>query len=442
MIKRNVFHRSSNHSGSRSSNVLQPFRGMSKLFFILAGCTLLLFLFVGAGSYLHAKLAKSPAHVMRGLAASVSSQFFLDMVAMEVRSIQAEKGKYTFSNRNVSHFLFRFLTNINPMDPKTLLASEIPGLRDEQLVLFRSAIAGGQVPPRDYAPSKHTNSNHDHSNESNGGTNENSADPIDSPSYEETIDLSSLLQVVDNSKWPMSNGANGANPVKTSSFASKRKVFIYHSHSRESYLPELEPGLKFDEAYDAEVNVTLLGKRLAEKLNDHGIGAVSSEKDYPTAIKDYNWNFSYKYSLQTVKEAFASNPDLEYFFDIHRDSQPRDITTVEIDGKTYAQVFFIIGHKNPNWEKNEAFASSIHEKLEAKYPGISRGVWGKQAGNGNNGEYNQSFSPNSVIIEVGGVENTLEEANRTIDVLSGVIAEIVMDAAKVSQPVDDPPQAS
>ena len=86
--------------------------------------------------------------------------------------------------------------------------------------------------------------------------------------------------------------------------------------------------------------------------------------------------------MKTIKEAIASSKDLKFFFDLHRDSQKRKYTTIDIDGKSYAQVYFIIGHKNPNWEKNEAFATKIHEALDKKYPGISRGIWGKTAASG------------------------------------------------------------
>jgi stage II sporulation protein P len=185
-----------------------------------------------------------------------------------------------------------------------------------------------------------------------------------------------------------------------------------------------------------KINVTLVGKRLASQLEALGVGATNSSKDYPTTVQGYNWNYSYKYSLQTVKQALAANKQLKFFFDIHRDSQRRKKTTATIKGKDYAQVYFIIGHRNPDWRENEDFANRIHEQLEKDYPGLSRGVWGKTAANGN-GEYNQSVAPDSVLIEIGGVDNTLQECYRTADVLAKVIANLYWedaDAVKVSKP--------
>ncbi|PGT76869.1 hypothetical protein COD11_25435 [Bacillus sp. AFS040349] len=40
-----------------------------------------------------------------------------------------------------------------------------------------------------------------------------------------------------------------------------------------------------------------------------------------------------------------------------------------------------------------------------------------------NGVYNQDLSPNSVIIEIGGVENRIDELYRTADLLGNVISE-------------------
>ncbi|WP_434006919.1 stage II sporulation protein P [Paenibacillus konkukensis] len=204
---------------------------------------------------------------------------------------------------------------------------------------------------------------------------------------------------------------------------------MYQSHNQESYLPDL-PGVKDpDKAYDPKKNVTLVGLRLAQKLEQDGIGAVHSDINYPATEKNFYYPYSYKYSLKTLQEASAAHPDLKFYFDIHRDSQRRDKTTVTINGKDYAQLYFIIGGKNPDWKENEQFASQIHQALENKYPGLSKGIFAKAAEG--NGVYNQNFSANSVLIEVGGVDNSLEECYRTADLLADAITEVVLNVQKV-----------
>lgn len=89
-------------------------------------------------------------------------------------------------------------------------------------------------------------------------------------------------------------------------------------------MPELDGVKDPDKAYDPQTNVTKVGLRLAQKLEQEGIGAVHSDKNYPAIEKSFNYYFSYKYSLKTLQEASSSHPDLKYYFDIHRDSQRRE----------------------------------------------------------------------------------------------------------------------
>ncbi len=46
--------------------------------------------------------------------------------------------------------------------------------------------------------------------------------------------------------------------------------------------------------------------------------------------------------------------------------------------------------------------------------------------------YNQDLSTHSIIIEVGGVDNTMEEMYRTTDALAEVIAEYYWQAEAVT----------
>lgn len=213
---------------------------------------------------------------------------------------------------------------------------------------------------------------------------------------------------------------DASKPVKTASVSPT--FLIYHTHNRESYFPELKKGAK--DASSKTVNVTLVGKRLAASLEKLGMPAIHQTTDYPTKVQKFNYAYSYKYSKQTVVEALKEHKDLTYLFDIHRDSQKRGKTTVEINGKDYAKILFVIGERNPHWKENKALALKLHEALNAKYPGISRGVLSKGPGTGN-AEYNQSLSPGSLVVEMGGVDNTLEESYRSADALAGVMKELV-----------------
>lgn len=369
--------------------------------------TFCLFIMLGIGGMLQSKMVTSPVSSMKGITASVSSEFFVDMLALEVPQMESESTVSTFSEKKVFEFLFHHLTDIKPGDPKTMIASELPGMGREVAVLLHSGSSHNRLTsPAEYTPPQEV--------------------LLPVPPREDA-ELDAILDETESN-----DSVQESMPNEQLTTGDQKKVFIYHSHNRESWIPELaHKGVtEGSAAFDAEINITLLGERFSEQLMNNGIGAFYADTDYPTEVEGYQWAMSYRYSLDTVQEAFAQHPELEYFLDLHRDSQKRDITTVEIDGEDYAQVFFIIGHNNPNWKENEAFALQIHQMLEASHPGISRGIWSKTSNSGH-AEYNQSVSPNSILIEIGGVENTLEESYRTIDVLAATITEIFWDAHKV-----------
>ncbi len=418
---------------------------VGRAFALMAVCTLCFFIVFGLAGFLQSRMTTSPVSSMKGIAAAVSSQFFMDMMAMEVAHMNRDVKASTFSPKNVSGFVFQFLTSINPLDPKSFIAREVPLMgSDSAILLHKGSGTNTSVYPQDYHPPADSLKPHRPSQPNGGTADGGKGAPSGTDGGAPNGTDGGTLSGTDGGKSP-EPGSGSANPqsppgnetpggTQAGKQPEKKKVvFIYHSHNRESWYPELKTKKK--DANDAEINVTLLGKRMAEKLEGLGIGAVHSGKDYATEIKGYNWNFSYKYSSATVKEAFAVNPDLQYFIDIHRDSQGRSKTTATINGKTYAQVYFIIGHGNPNWRKNDDFAKQISDELDKRYPGLSRGIFGKNKSSGH-GEYNQSISPHSILIEIGGVDNTLEECYRTVDVLAQVVAEIYRQAEKVNAPAD------
>lgn len=392
-----------------------------RAYFILSLCSMVLFILLGLGGMLQKSLAVSPVQSMKGFAASVSGQFFQSLLGMELPHMDSGEGS-PFQASRMASFLLRFLTDMNPDDPKSLLALEMPGMERDHSVLLRPG-SGGPEAPEDYGPIA------EDAQQPDGGLSDITGLPDPAETNVPDDNTPSAEQIPSSEPSPVEEDK----PDLTGTSTEGRKViFIYHSHNRESWYPELKSDIK--DPNSDKINVTLVGKRLAKQLESLGVGSTHSSKDYPSTIQGYNWNYSYKYSLNTVREALASNKQLKFFFDIHRDSQRRKKTTATIKSKDYAQVYFIIGHRNPNWRENEDFANQIHEQLEKDYPGLSRGVWGKSAANGN-GEYNQSIAPDSVLIEIGGVDNTLEESYRTADVLAKVIAQIYWeneDAVKVN----------
>lgn len=89
----------------------------------------------------------------------------------------------------------------------------------------------------------------------------------------------------------------------------------------------------------------------------------------------------------------------------------------------------VIGKGNPNYKENLKIANELTELLNKKYPGITRGVDDKGENEGN-GEYNQHVSSGSLLIEVGGTGNTLEECYQTVEAFADIFAEYFWQAER------------
>ena len=103
----------------------------------------------------------------------------------------------------------------------------------------------------------------------------------------------------------------------------------------------------------------------------------------------------------------------------------QEVTTITIDGSEYARIVLVVSKTSNNYEVNKAFAYRIHEKLEQRYPGLSRGV--SEKGENPQNTYNQDVLDHSVLLNIGGVENTLEESFRTTDALAKVLKEMIQE---------------
>ncbi|MFD1705272.1 stage II sporulation protein P [Siminovitchia sediminis] len=202
-------------------------------------------------------------------------------------------------------------------------------------------------------------------------------------------------------------------------------VFIYSTHNTESFLPMLPGVTDPSRAWHKDKNISLVGKRLGEKLKEKGIKTLVNQTDIQGLLKSKGMNYgqSYQVSREIAQEVMNQNSQVQFYFDIHRDSSRRAVTTTEIKGKDYAKTLFVIGEGHPQYEKNSKFATDLHHAIQKKYPGLSRGVFGKPRAGGNDGIYNQDLAENALLIEIGGVDNTLEELNRTADALAEVISE-------------------
>ncbi|MBE3596725.1 MAG: stage II sporulation protein P [Hydrogenibacillus sp.] len=194
-------------------------------------------------------------------------------------------------------------------------------------------------------------------------------------------------------------------------YAKMPAVYVYHTHNRESWLSVTQPKGRAD-AMDGETNIVDVGRVFAETLKDAGVPVYHETTDIYALLKKEGLSYSASYdtSRRVALQAIAEHRDIRYLFDIHRDSMPRKTTTVTINGTTYAKIMFVIGKGNPHWAKNKALAEALAERVEAKMPGLMRPIIDHESSIWHNGEYNQTLSEHAFTVEIGGTENTPEEA--------------------------------
>ncbi|MBR1385634.1 MAG: stage II sporulation protein P [Bacilli bacterium] len=191
-------------------------------------------------------------------------------------------------------------------------------------------------------------------------------------------------------------------------------IYIYNTHQKEKYASTKEVNLNYS-VIDASYY-------LQELLRKKNIYSIVENKSVSDVLSTNNWNYasSYKVSREFLEKAKKDNPSLKFFIDIHRDSVKKSISTVTINGKSYAKVMFLLGLENNNYKQNEEVITLLENYLNKNYKGLSRGIYRKQ-GKGVNGVYNQDFSKYCFLIEVGGEENTYDEVINTLEVISELI---------------------
>ena len=197
-------------------------------------------------------------------------------------------------------------------------------------------------------------------------------------------------------------------------------VYIYNTHQLENY------NSSDSQVLGISPNVLMVAYLLKEKLNEAGIKTIVEDTNITEFLRVNNWDYGASYRASRIFMVDKQNtyPTLKYYVDIHRDSVSRDITTVNIDGKSYARILFVIGLEHSNYKANLEVSNNVNALFNKYYPGLSRGIY-KKEGPGVNGIYNQDISHNSILIEVGGYENKIDEVYNTIEVLSEILKEII-----------------
>lgn len=195
--------------------------------------------------------------------------------------------------------------------------------------------------------------------------------------------------------------------LKLSSY--KYKVYLYNTHDLEQYKDFIQ---------NIKINVGNASLLLSNNLKSIGIDViVGKQKVSDLTNNDLSKSFDIS---KTLIENIIQSENIDLFIDLHRDDEKKEVTTLELNGKKYAKVKFVVGRKNKNYMLNYNLTELINRKIKEKYPDLTRGIVLND-----NYTYNQELSEKIIFINIGGYENDIVEVKNTIDLLGPIIKEVL-----------------
>lgn len=203
-------------------------------------------------------------------------------------------------------------------------------------------------------------------------------------------------------------------------------VFIYHSHTTESYLPESGK----DHTPNQKGDIVKVGSYLQKILEEkYGIRCIHNEDIHDT----FPFRDSYKRSQITVMKYLKEYPSFKVVLDIHRDATPGIDATAIVKGQETATIAIVVGSdkmglEHPNWRKNHQFATELADAMNHYYPGLCSKVILSDA------RYNQHLHDHSLIIEFGDQNSTIEKVYRAADRFAEILVSVMDQEATQANP--------
>lgn len=238
----------------------------------------------------------------------------------------------------------------------------------------------------------------------------------------DSVVTSGKINIINQTKYSVNINKLLAEPLNLPNKKGPQ-ILVYHTHTTESYLKSLEQLTMKNVASrttDSKYNVTRVGEALISNLKKYDINVL-----HDTTIHDKDYNSSYVNSLKTLTKYVDKYSSLKMTIDLHRDAVSGQKLRVvkQINGKSAAQIMFVIGTdsklSNPKWKENLKLALKIQARLNELYPGIAKPVYISK------NRYNQHLTNGSVIVEIGGDGNTIDECVRSTEYLARAVNDVL-----------------
>ncbi|MGI6081368.1 MAG: stage II sporulation protein P [Limnochordia bacterium] len=196
-------------------------------------------------------------------------------------------------------------------------------------------------------------------------------------------------------------------------------VLVYTAHPMENYAPAPPHA-------EGVGDVASVCRHLEQSLQKHGIRA-----QMVTGQKPVQWRESFTEARRVLLPVMEKAERVSALLDVHRDAlegRPDGYTTVNLSGKPMAKILFVVGDvDNPYIEENLKFAEALRVALEARAPGVTRGV--KVLHEALNGD----LHPQAVQVYIGEYyDNTLQEALDATSILAEAVADVLQKGRHVN----------
>lgn len=212
-------------------------------------------------------------------------------------------------------------------------------------------------------------------------------------------------------------------PLKLNTSKKGPQILVYHTHTTESFLKSIDEYTMKNIASRSSnnnYNVVKVGDALINNFKKYNINVLHN-----STIHDLDYNSSYVKSLKTLTDYVDKYPSLKMTIDLHRDALGEGKLRVvkKINGKNVAQIMFVIGTdsklSNPKWKENLKLAIKVQERLNEICPGLAKPIYISK------NRYNQHLTNGSVIVEIGGDGNVIDECVRSTSYLAQAINDVI-----------------
>lgn len=201
------------------------------------------------------------------------------------------------------------------------------------------------------------------------------------------------------------------------------QILIYHTHGASEAFSDSRKGKEED-------SIIGVGEVLADILQkEYGYEVIHDTTPYDFVNGSIDRNKGYNQALPALEKTLKEHNSIEVLIDLHRDAGSTKRVTM-IDGKPTAQIMLFNGLsrnlngeiaylKNPNLQGNLAFSLQLKMAAMEQYPDFAKKIYLKGY------RYNLHLKEKSILVELGTVSNTVEEAKNAMkpfaDILNSVL---------------------